>query len=381
MKDFNYTLSKHLSNTMHNVDAHSKFDQLLPKTDCDAAWQAISQWQGYEATPLIELDDIAAEAKVGSVLYKDESPRFGLGSFKALGGSYAVFLLAEQHKQEHGHLDDFVVATATDGNHGRSVAWGAQRLGLECHIFIHAHVSETRSDSMAALGAIVHRVEGNYDDSLLDCTKMSEDNGWQIVSDTSWDGYESVPLHVMAGYSVMAAEIVQQLDGKIPSHLFIPAGCGGLAGGMLAYLWQVWKADLPDIIIVESKMSDCVYQSLEAGKVELINITDETVMAGLSCGEVSRIAWPLLREGVKHVLTIPDEGVMPMMRWLAMPEDTQRPAIEGGECSAASLIALLAAAKTELRSSLEFDEHSLVLVLGTEGATDPEFYQQALAAR
>jgi diaminopropionate ammonia-lyase len=232
---------------------------------------------------------------------------------------------------------------------------------------------------MSALGAQIHRIKGNYDDSLAECASESAEHGWQIVSDTSWEGYESVPIQVMTGYSVMAAEIVEQLDGVTPSHLFIPAGCGGLAGAMLAYFWQVWKDALPCVVIVESEMSDCVYQSLATQQIKLVDIVDETVMGGLSCGEVSRIAWPLLQKGVSHVVTIPDDGVVPMMRWLAKPIETIRPAIEGGECSAASLIALLAiSGDASLKQTIGVDDQSVVLVLGTEGATDPEFYRKAV---
>ena len=153
---------------------------------------------------------------------------------------------------------------------------------MECHIFIHAHVSKSRSDAMKALGAEVHRIDGNYDDSLVECENAATQHGWQIVSDTSWEGYETVPLHVMAGYSMMASEIVEQLDGVIPTHFFIPAGCGGLAGGMLAYFWQIWKQDLPKVVIVESELSACVFQTIQNDAVELLPIEEETVMAGLS---------------------------------------------------------------------------------------------------
>lgn len=379
MKTFTYTYTKHLQNINNDVAAYPQFSQLLKQTDCEAAQKEISQWKDYKATDLISLDDVAATAGVDTIQYKDESTRFGLGSFKALGGAYAVFKLANDYKNEHGNLNGFAVATATDGNHGRSVAWGAKRLGLESHIFIHSQLSQQRSDAMTALGAVVHRCEGNYDDSLVECERMAKENSWQIVSDTSWEGYETVPVQIMAGYSMMAEEIVQQLDGKIPSHFFIPAGCGGLAGGMLAYFWQVWKEKLPTIVIVESKLSDCVYQSIQNQEIKLVHITEETVMAGLSCGEVSRLIWPILSKGVNHVITIPDDGIVPMMRWLANPIEAQRPSIEGGECSAASLAALLAATSDPvLKEKLGLNEESSVLVLGTEGATDPEFYYQAV---
>ena len=376
-----YKISDHLKNPRRDPNAYAELESIISLAECERALGQISKWQGYQVSDLLELTDIADAAGVRQIFYKDESTRFGLGSFKALGGSYAVAEMAQAHRTQHGNLDDFAVATATDGNHGKSVAWGAQRLGIECHIFIHAHVSQARADAMTELGANVHRVSGNYDDSLVDCEKMAKQEGWQIVSDTSWEGYEEVPIKVMAGYSVMASEIVEQLDGQIPTHFFVPAGCGGLAGGLLAYLWQIWKQQLPNVIIVESDLSDCVYQSVKNQHVQLVNIVDETIMAGLSCGEVSRIIWPLLDKGVSDCITMPDTGVIPMMQWLARPSHQNRPPIEGGECSTAGLSALMALKyDAKLRKAVGIDEQSVILVLGTEGATDPEFYQQAMTA-
>ncbi len=271
-----------------------------------------------------------------------------------------------------------IVCTATDGNHGRSVAWGAQLLGVECHIFIHAHVSQGRAHSMARFDARIHRIDGNYDASLAACADMAEERGWQIVSDTSWPGYEEVPKLVMAGYSVMASEIVGQLDER-PTHIFIQAGCGGLAGAMIACFWQHWREAMPTVVIVESDKSDSVLQGLRANRIVLVDIVEETLMAGLSCGEISLVAWPLLQRGAAHVLTIGDEEVVPMMRRLAGPEAGSRPPLEAGECSASGLIGLLAiAGESALARQIGIDEHSVVLTFGTEGATDPDFYNSVI---
>ena len=348
------------------------------RQDCAKAQSIISAWPGYEPTPLISLEDMAGAARVKKILYKDESGRFGLGSFKALGGSYAVQQLAEQQRQGQGPL---VVCTATDGNHGRSVAWGAQLLRVECHIFIHANVSQGRAASMADFGAQIHRLDGNYDASLAACADMAEDQGWQIVSDTSWPGYEEVPKLVMAGYSVMASEIIGQLDER-PTHIFIQAGCGGLAGAMIACFWQRWREALPTIVIVESDKSDSVLQGIKANRIVLVDVVDETIMAGLSCGELSLVAWPLLQKGAKHILTIGDEEVVPMMRRLARPEaGSGRPPIEAGECSASGLIGLLAVAEEPaLARQIGIDDQSIVLTFGTEGATDPDFYHSVISS-
>ena len=372
-----YTHTNYLRNSAYDARAHACAGELFSLEECRSAADAIAQWPDYKPTPLVDMTDIAEAAGVARISYKDESGRFGLSSFKALGGSYAIQQVAESAAKEAQELR--AVATATDGNHGRSVAWGAQNLGIDCHIFLHANVSQSRADAMAAYGAQIHWVDGNYDDSIAACTRMATDQGWQIVSDTSWEGYREVPRQVMIGYTTMAAEIVEQLRGERPTHIVLQAGCGGLAGAMIAYFWQVWSDNVPHIIIVESDKSDCVYQSLNQSRVLLVDIVDETIMAGLSCGEVSQLAWPLLQKGAEHVVTINDLGVGPMMRRLAQAADG-RPALEAGECSAAGLIALMAAeADPDLAAELSLDANSSVLVLGTEGATDPEIYQQIMA--
>jgi diaminopropionate ammonia-lyase len=369
-----YSFTHHFHNTQQDNHSGQLADDLFGNEECAQALSSISQWPSYEPTPLVSMTDIAAEARVQKVYYKDESTRFGLGSFKALGGSYAVSRL-----QQSATTQPLVVCTATDGNHGRSVAWGAQQHGVECHIFIHANVSEARADAMAAFGAVIHRVAGNYDDSIAECIDYAARNHWQIVSDTSWEGYRDSPRLIMAGYSVMTHEILQQLDGDRPTHIILQAGCGGMAGALIASMWQFWKTLLPKIVIVESDRSDCVYQSLKRDEIHRVNIVEETIMAGLSCGEVSELAWPLIQKGSSDVLTINDEGVAPMLRWLANPTRQDRPPIVGGECSASGLIAFLAIrGDATLAKSIGINSDSKVLVIGTEGNTDPDVYQKIL---
>ena len=348
---------------------------LFSVDDCATAYSTIHQWPAYQSTPLISMTDIAAAAGVKKVYYKDESSRFGLGSFKALGGSYAIERLSQDSSG-----GDLVVCTATDGNHGRAVAWGASLCGAECHVFIHANVSEARAQAIASLGAVIHRVEGNYDDSIAACNEQAALLGWQIVSDTSWEGYRDIPKMIMAGYSVMTFEMMDQFDGEIPSHVILQAGCGAMAGALIASMWHHWGARLPTIIMVESDRSDCVYQSLKRDEIHLVNIVEETMMAGLSCGEVSLLAWPLIKKGASHALTIPDAGVGTMVRWLANPSDGERPSVTGGECSASGLIALLAIQQDPpLAHDMGIDSESRVLVIGTEGNTDAEMYDSIIA--
>lgn len=367
---FPFSYSQQLRNPLQNNLASHIAGELFSADECDEAYRVISQWQGYQPTPLISLSDIAVSAGVDQIYYKDESGRFDLGSFKALGGAYAIDCLVRKAPE-----NKLVVCTATDGNHGRSVAWAARFCEAECHIFIHAKVSEARADALAALGAAIHRVEGNYDDSIVACREHAVKHGWQIVSDTSWPGYRDVPKLVMTGYSVMTHELIRQLGGTKPTHIILQAGCGAMAGALIASMWLHWGPDLPKVIVVESDSSDCVYQSLKRDQIHLVNIVQETLMAGLSCGEVSELAWPIIREAASHVITINDEGVGPMVRWLANPTMKDRPAIVAGECSASGLIALLAIRQDpSLAGEVGVDDHSRVLVIGTEGDTDTAVY-------
>ena len=370
-----YSTTNHFHNVQQSNDIGAIVRALFSDDDCANAYSTIREWPAYQATPLISMTDIAAAAGVNKVYYKDESSRFGLGSFKALGGSYAIECLSQDSSS-----DDLVVCTATDGNHGRAVAWGAGFCGAECHVFIHASVSEARARAIASLGAVIHRVEGNYDDSIAACNEQAALHGWQVVSDTSWEGYCDIPKLIMAGYSVMTFEMMDQFHGQVPSHVILQAGCGAMAGALIASMWTHWGARLPEIIMVESDRSDCVYQSLKRNEIHLVNIVEETVMAGLSCGEVSLLAWPLIQRAASHAVTIDDAGVAPMVRWLASPSDGKRPSVIGGECSASGLIALLAIQQDPaLAHKMGIDSESRILVIGTEGNTDAEMYDSIIA--
>jgi diaminopropionate ammonia-lyase len=259
------------------------------------------------------------------------------------------------------------------------VSWGAQLAGCTAKIYIHKHVSAAREQAMQAFGADVIRVNGNYEASLAACKSDAETSGWHIVSDTSWEGYRDIPLQVMAGYSVMASEALSQMGDMRLSHAFLPVGVGGLAAGIVAPLWQDMGEGLCKLISVESDMSPCFQESIAAQMPTLFEISEETLMAGLSCGEVSQLAWEILQPTLTHCLSITDGGVASLMRLLARGLEGTPP-IEAGECSTAGLAALLAAKRDPaLWSDLGFDESSVILLIGTEGATDPELYQSIMA--
>ncbi len=372
-------ITKFVANQSHQTLGFPNLPGSLNSRNMAAASAEISSWPGYAPTPLHSLPEIAAVCGVEAVLYKDEATRFGLGSFKALGGAYAVASLVAAQKLSGKTPAEITVATATDGNHGRSVSWGAQLAGCTAKIYIHKHVSTAREQAMQAFGADVIRVDGNYEASLAACKSDAEVNGWHIVSDTSWEGYRDIPLQVMAGYSVMAREALSQIGDMRLSHAFLPVGVGGLAAGIVAPLWQDMGENLCKLISVESDKSPCFQESIAAKTPTLFEISEETLMAGLSCGEVSQLAWEILQPTLTHCLSITDGAVASLMRLLARGLEGS-PLIEAGECSTAGLAALLAAKRDPaLWSDLGFDENSVILLIGTEGATDPELYQLIMA--
>ena len=233
----------------------NKILNLLSKKDIDEAYLSISNWENYTPTPLIELNKLSKELNLNKIFYKDESKRFNLKSFKALGGAYAVEKITKGNK-------NIIVATATAGNHGRSVAWGAKRLGLKCKIFISEFVSRARGQAMADLGAEVVCVKGNYEKSLIECIKQSTENNWQIVQDVAWKDYMIVPKYTMAGYSVMMKEVVDQIKNDQISHIILQAGVGGMAGAMIAGIARYLK-NVPETIIVEPDRAACVMESIK----------------------------------------------------------------------------------------------------------------------
>jgi len=356
------------------------------------AFADISHWPGYQASPLQRLDQLAAQIGVAAIYYKDESQRFGLKSFKALGGAYAVARqLQEKIQQQNGAdasigdlltgryrsiVQDVVISCATDGNHGRSVAWGCEMFGCVCIIYIHRDVSEGRKQSMEAFGAEVIRVDANYDASVKQADSDAITHGRIIVSDTSYPGYVEIPRDVALGYTVMLAEAVEQMGDEIPTHVFIQAGVGGLAAAVCAYFWELWGERRPRFIVVEPEQANCLQQSAAQGEPVVVEGDLETLMAGLSCGEVSLLAWDILKPGTDDFLTLSEEAVAPCMQLLARGE----PAVEAGESAVAGLgAAIVAREDAAMATKLGLDESSRIFVIGTEGATDPEIYHQLLS--
>jgi diaminopropionate ammonia-lyase len=329
------------------------------------ALATISGWPGYAPTPLLSLPALARELGCAAIHYKHEAHRFGLGSFKALGGAYAV----ERVAAARGGPIGLVVTSATDGNHGRSVAWGAQRLGVRAVIYIHETVSPGRADAIAAYGAEVRRVPGNYDDAVRAASEAAVANGWVVVSDTSWPGYETIPKDVMQGYAVLPIECEAQ--GCTPTHVFVQGGVGGLAAAVLAYRWEKYGAERPVLTVVEPERAACLFESAKAQRLTVVDGALDTIMAGLACGEPSMLAWRLLQPGADAFMTITDDAAVHAMRRLATLQ------IAAGESAVAGLAGLIDAAKDpSIRAALGLTETARVLCYGTEGATDPAIYQQ-----
>ena len=342
----------------------------LSKKEIDNAYSSISRWEGYNPTPLISLNKLSKELNLNNVYYKDENKRFDLKSFKALGGAYAVEKVTQGNK-------DIVVATATAGNHGRSVAWGARRLGLKCKIFISEFVSDARGQAMADLGADVIKVKGNYEKSLMECIKQSTENNWQIVQDVAWKDYMQVPTYTMAGYTVMMKEIVDQINNEKISHIILQAGVGGMAGAMVAGIAR-YLDNVPVTIVVEPDSAACVLESIKTGKIEKIDIKRESLMGGMSCGEVSLVPWEILKNSVKYCISLPDDDIAKTMRLLGNSTFSEEK-IVAGENSAPGVISLIACCEDEkIKEKIGLSENSNVMLIGCEGDTDQKMYQKLI---
>ena len=342
----------------------------LSKKEIDDAYLSIKEWDAYSPTPLINLNKLSQELNLNKIFYKDESKRFDLKSFKALGGAYAVQKISKGN-------NNIVVSTATAGNHGRSVAWGARRLGLQCKIFISEFVSDARGQAMANLGAEVIKVKGNYENSLIECIKQSTENGWQIVQDVAWDNYLLVPKYTMAGYSVMMKEVVDQLDNNEITHIILQAGVGGMAAAMIAGIAR-YLTNIPITIVVEPDSAACVLESIKSGKIEKIDIKRESLMGGMSCGEVSLVPWEILKNSVKYCISLPDDDIAKTMKLLGNASLSEEKII-AGENSAPGVISLIASCEDQkIKKDLDLNSNSNVLIIGCEGDTDQEMYKKLI---
>ena len=367
LRSWNY--SKLLRNKRYNFNRNYVL-RYVSNVLLSKAYHSISKWKNYKATPLLSLDTLNQNLNFNKIFYKDESKRFHLKSFKALGGAFAVEKISKGKK-------NIVISSATAGNHGRSVAWGAKRLNLKCKIFVSQYVSETRVHEIEKFGAEVIRVKGNYEDSLKECKKQSKKNNWKIVQDVSTKDYKYIPQLTMAGYSIMIKEISKQTNHYI-THIFVQAGVGGLAAGVVAGVAKYFKR-IPKIIVVEPNRADCVLQSVKANKLKKIKIKKESIMGGMSCNEMSLIPWQILKKTSNYCVSISDKNVS---KTIAMLKDKKlsKTSIIGGECATPGIIALVALSNNiKARKLLDLGKKSNILLIGCEGNADVKLYKQLLS--
>ncbi|MGM0432408.1 MAG: diaminopropionate ammonia-lyase [Spirochaetota bacterium] len=359
------------------------------------------QIPGYRMSPLRALPNLAQMFGVGGIWVKDEAQRLELNSFKVLGGSFAIYrfiqerlgipdedmsysyLISDEVKRQLGEI---TFASATDGNHGRGIAWAAQKLGHQCVIYVHSETSQRRIDAIRSYGARVTIVTGNYDDAVRQIAVDAEKEGWEIISDTSWEGYTEVPQWIMQGYTTLLAETQEQLSGQgltKPTHVFIQAGVGALAAAVSGFYHSLFGEQAPKIIVVEPEQAACLFSSAMAGdgKAHSVGGALDTIMAGLACGEPNPVAWKLLHETASAFMTAPDYVAAKGMRIYATPLKGD-PFIVSGESGAVTLGALIALlteqGAQELRDALAVDEDSQVLLINTEGNTDPVQFRQII---
>lgn len=344
---------------------------------------------GYAPTPLRELPELAKTMHVGQLLVKDESGRFGLNAFKGLGGVYALSLAAGKllglsreeitfpllcTPENRQRLKGIAFATATDGNHGKGVAWAAGLLGCPSYVYMPKGSSPRRAQAIREAGkAQVTITEWGYDETVAYVSGLARERGWVLVQDTSWSGYEEVPRHIMQGYTTMAEEAAEQMGENIPTHVFLQAGVGAMAGAVTGYLVARYGDKLPKVIFVEPYEAACVYASVAAGdgSPHSAEGTGETIMAGLNCGQPCTVAWPILRDYGAYALVCGDEDARRGMRMLA------KQGIVSGESGASAFGAFLTLMEQmQYREQLGIREDSRILFFSTEGNTDTESYQE-----
>lgn len=359
---------------------------------------------GYEKTPLVSLPGLAKRLGIRGLYVKDESKRFSLNAFKGLGGSYAMFrILCERLSLEPSQttLQDLILAgqegklqgiefvTCTDGNHGKGVSWAAGILGCRAHVYMPFGSQEVRAEAIRRAGtAEVTITDLSYDDTVRYATKLSEEHGWILIQDTAWEGYETIPAWIIQGYLTLAAEAAEDLDALAvrPTHVFLQAGVGAMAGGVLAYLMEHYAQAKPIAAIVEPDVADCLYQSAKAndGEPHSVEGAPTTIMAGLNCGTPCRITWPILRDEASFFITCTDHIAAEGMRSYAAGLEGDPKAVSG-ESGAASLGAaqsiLIDDSLRAAREAMGFTSDSVLLLINTEGDTDPANYEKIVSQR
>ena len=390
MKDLNFRLVTRV----HGTEPKTSLDGYSLQ-QAEAVREFHKSFPMYAPTPLATLPETAKALGIGNIYVKNESFRFGLNAFKVLGGSYAIgnylagrlgrtlsetsydVLTAPETRKQ---LGDITFITATDGNHGRGVAWTANTLGQKSVVHMPKGSVAERLNNILLAGAEADIIDGNYDDAVRLSRKEAQENGWVIVQDTSWEGYEQIPAWIMQGYCTMGLEAYEQLPQK-PTHIFLQAGVGSMAGTIAALFASIYGEDRPKVIIVEPNNADCFYRTAAAndGKTHIVTGEMKTIMAGLACGEPCGLAWDILKDYADYFIAFPDWAAAKGMRILGNPMGADDRVISGE--SGASAFGCMAAILTEpelaeLKQELGLTETSRVLFFSTEGDTDRENYRK-----
>lgn len=351
----------------------------------------------YSPTPLVSLKNLAEHLGISNIFVKDESYRFGLNAFKVLGGSYAIGKFVSEKlgvdisemsfdelrsNETKDRIGEITFTTATDGNHGRGVAWAAQQLGQKAVVYMPKGSSEIRLDNIKATGAEAYITELNYDDAVRLSLENARKYGWQIIQDTAWEGYENIPLWIMQGYTTMMFEVAEQLveyGVERPTHVFIQAGVGSLAGAVQGFVASYYNGERPITAVIEPNKADCMYRSAVNGKITNVTGHMDTIMAGLACGEPNPMGWKILKDYCDLFASCPDNIAANGMRVLGNPmgEDKKIISGESGAATMGFLYTILTDNKYRvIKEMLNINESSKILLISTEGDTDPENYRK-----
>lgn len=381
-------------NLTNSRNENDKVDvSYLEKDKVEKIYNFHKTFKEYSVTPLHKLENLAKHIGVKNIYVKDESYRFGLNAFKVLGGSYAIgkylagklekdiseisfdYLNSKEVKEK---IKDITFVTATDGNHGRGVAWAANKLGQKCVVYMPKGSSEIRLENIRKEGAKAEIIDGNYDDAVRLSEKMAKENGWVVIQDTAWDGYEDIPLWIMQGYTTLIYEVFNEID-QMPTHVFLQAGVGSFAGSIQGYLAANYKENRPFTAIVEPDKANCLYKSSLSGKREIVGGDMDTIMAGLACGEPNTISYEILKDYSDGYFSCPDYVSAKGMRVLASPINGDKKVVSGESGAVGIGLITLISKRDEykdLKEEINLDENSVVLIISTEGDTDPDKYEE-----
>ncbi len=351
----------------------------------------------YSKTPLIRLNNLSKELGVSEILVKDESYRLGLNAFKVLGGSYAIGSLLAQKlgltvdkvnfemlksKEIREKLGEITFVTATDGNHGKGVAWAAQQLNQRAVVYMPKGSSIIRLNSIKETGAEASITDMNYDGAVRLANENAKKYGWEIIQDTAWEGYEDVPKWIMQGYATLMLEAIEQIEEmklNKPTHVFVQAGVGSLAGAVQGFLAALYGEDRPITVVVEPNKADCIYKSAQSNKRTIVTGDMDTIMAGLACGEPNTIGWKILNDYTDGFISCPEYVTANGMRILGNPLQGDKKVVSG-ESGAVTTGILYSILKNEnlkeLKEQFKIDENSKILLISTEGDTDPVHYRK-----